>query len=194
MKTTLMPYLLLLLLYTGTLSAQGFRGVYVGASIGRSFVNASYKDIDSGDLDLKLDKEEIAYKLYAGLPFGGFLGLESGYVSTGKATDKVNNINLSSKTSGFDVLAVGSIDLALLRLFGKAGILFWNSRNTAEPAPESSLFIPTQTEESDGQDFAWGFGVELRLSRIGVRAEWEKFHVGVPDALTMLSAGLVLLF
>jgi hypothetical protein len=192
MKKNLIITPLLLLIASTTVLAQGFRGVYVGGSIGSSFVNANYTDIETEDL--KIDSNNLAYKIYGGLPFGGFLGLEGGYVSTGKAKDKIEDITLTTKTTGFDVLAVGAVDISILHIFGKVGIFFWNTENTAEADPESS-FLPTDgNEKVDGQDLAWGFGAEIRLGKLGIRGEWEKFEVGNPDKLSMLSAGVVILF
>lgn len=153
---------------------------YLGGSIGSSFYDTNLEDV-TGD-DFKLDGEEFAWKIYGGIRGARFLAVEGGYVNFGKVQNTVGDTNLESKTTGWDLFAVGNLGLGPLDAFGKAGIMWWRTDSKIEDDPF----------DVKGYDFTWGLGAGVRLGGLGIRAEFERFELEGKDKIMMLSAGIFL--
>lgn len=174
------PFIIVLasLLFASTLYAE-VRGVYLGGTVGQSFIKTDVKDIE--DTDFKLDENDFAYKFIAGVRMSNSIGIEGGYKYLGSIKDKNNGYTYESKTSGYDLCAVGNVYLGIVDIFAKAGLLWWDQ--TYEFGDEKLT--------DNGSDFMWGFGATVRLDNIGIRAEWERFEIEKYDRLSLLSVGLV---
>jgi opacity protein-like surface antigen len=160
--------------------AQG-PSVYLGGSVGSSFVQTKPLDIPGEELKIeKIDKNGFAYKVYAGVKLLRFLGAEGGYRSLGTIKDTKLGTEVESNTKGFDLFAKGTLDLTMLEVFAKAGYFFWNSE----------VSIAEIKDKTNANDFAWGVGAGLKLGNITVRAEWEQFNVEDLDKVAMLTAGV----
>lgn len=157
--------------------AQG-PSIYLGGSVGSSFMQTKPQDI--GGEELKIDKNGFAYKVYAGVQLARFLGVEGGYRSLGTIKDTVLDTEVKSNIKGFDLFAKGTLDLTMLEVFAKAGYFFWNSE----------ISIAEVKDKTNANDFAWGFGAGLKLGNLTVRAEWEQFSVEDMDKVAMLTAGV----
>lgn len=155
------------------------RGVYIGGGVGQSFIETDVKDFDN--TDFKLDDNNFAYEFIAGVRMSNELAIEGGYKYLGSIKSKTNDYSFESKTSGYDLCAVGNIYLGILDIHGKAGLLWWD-----EAFEENG-----KDDTNNGSDFMWGFGATVRLGSVGVRAEWERFEVKHYDRLSMLSVGLI---
>ncbi len=190
LKTGLL-FLLLSLCTIGTLQAQGF---YVGASIGSSFANKKLTGI-TGE-DFKISKSGFAWKAYGGISWK-FLGIEGGYRDLGTLKDAETimdgngdmiNVEGESRTRGGDIFAKGTLKIAIIQVFAKAGGFF---RRT-----DRSLFDVDSGEDllDEGRDrirntvFAWGVGAGVNLGLVGLRVEWESLEIN-PDDLSMLTVG-----
>lgn len=158
---------------------QAEQNVYFGGGVGQSFVQTEVSDIQNPDL--KLNENGFAYKLLAGAKMGRILALEGGYRSFGTVKSKIADVNFESNITAYDLHAVGNLDLGILWLFAKGGVVFWDQRNMIEDAEASA----------SGSAFSWGMGVTLKLGVMGVRAEWERFELKSFDRLSMLTLGLV---
>jgi hypothetical protein len=178
MKRAFLLILSIGVLLPATLHAQA--KPYIGASIGASFYDTNVEDV-SGD-DFKLDGEEFAWKIFGGVRTMKFLSVEGGYVDFGKIQDSEGSTALETKTTGWDLFAVGNIALGSIDVFGKAGIMWWRSDAKIEDEP----FDVT------GNDFTWGLGAALRLGGLGFRAEFERVEMEGDDTLMMLTAGVTL--
>lgn len=154
------------------------QSLYIGGSVGSSFQEAKLQDI--GDEELKFNKNGFAYKAYAGFRLAQFIGVEAGYRNLGKVKDTILDTEFESNTKGFDVFATGTLNLAVVEVFAKAGYFFWN---TEVSAGEVSI-------EDDDKDFAWGVGAAVSLGNFKVRAEWEQFNASDLENLSMLTAGI----
>ena len=177
MKKLIIALIAVGLVLPATLHAQAAKP-YVGASIGASFYDTSVEDVATEDF--KLDGEEFAWKIYGGIHTMKFLSLEGGYVHFGKIQNDVNQMALDSKTTGWDLFAVGNLPAGPIDIFGKAGILWWRSDGNFDEAPF----------EVTGNDFMWGLGAALRLGGLGIRAEFERVEMEGDDTLMMLTAGV----
>jgi hypothetical protein len=151
---------------------------YLGASIGVSFWDTSVEDV-TGE-DFKLDGQEFAWKIFGGIRTMSLLSVEGSYVNFGKIQNTTDQTAVESKTTGWDLFAVGTITAGPIDIFGKAGILWWRSDAKIEDDPF----------EVTGNDFMWGLGAAFRLGGLGVRAEFERVEMPNDDTLMLLSAGV----
>ena len=175
----LLPWICLVALLTTLPLFAEPSGIYYGGSVGQSFIKTLVSDIE--EEDLKLDGNDFAFKLYAGVRMSPVLGIEGGYRQLGSVRSKVSDVTFSSQTSGYDLAAVGNLYLGIVDIFIKGGAFWWEEQ--AESWGNKSV--------NDGTNFIWGFGATLRLGQMGVKAEWERFELPDYDQLAMLSVGIV---
>jgi len=150
--------------------------IYIGASVGNSFVNKNLEDVN-GD-DFTVDENAFAYKVYAGYSTK-FLGIEGGYRDLGEAKRDVDLGKLRTKITGFDVAARGKVNLGPVFAFAKAGAFFAKYENE----------IGTYSYSENSTNFLWGLGAGLQLNRLGIRLEYEGLGKE-SNSLSMLTAGL----
>lgn len=181
-KTILIAVLGAALIGAGAASAAG---LHVGASIGQSYYTANPGDYDEAFENLKkIDENSTAWKIFGGFSGHKFLGIEGGYRDFGKIDSTLDGETFESKVSGFDIEAVGRIQIAIVDIFGKAGVMFWSN---------DGKISEIKFDES-GTDFLWGLGAGVHLGAIGVRLEWESLEGGKSENLSMVSLGATLGF
>ena len=176
MKRTL-PFiasLFVLVIAASPVFAQGF---YAGAGIGSSFFSTEFKIDDVTDEVQKIDENSTAWKIFGGFSQGKFIGIEGGYRDFGNIETGEGDDLAKSKTSGWDIEALGKVQIAIVDIFAKAGVMFWSTDVT---------FFGIDGNES-GTDFLWGLGAGLHFGPIGARLEWETLEGGGPDNLSMVS-------
>lgn len=156
--------------------------MHVGAGIGNTFFSSDYKD--ALDQVKEIDENSTAWKIFGGFSSDSFFGLEGGYRDFGKVETTVDGGSFSSKTTGWDIEALGRLQIAIVDIFGKAGMMFWSTDTTLLGAPA----------EDSGTGFFWGLGAGVHLGAIGVRLEWESLEGGDMDSLSMVSLGATLGF
>jgi len=153
--------------------AEGF---YVGGGIGNTFYGTEVED--AFDQIKSIDENATSWKLFGGFSPHKFLGLEGGYRHFATAKFNVDNVNYEASTKGWDIEALGLFRIAIVDIFGKAGLMFW----------DSDAKVGDQEIDGDsGTDFLWGLGAGVHLGPFGVRAEWESVEVGGPDSASMVS-------
>ena len=171
MRTMTMLVTLLVICLSGMTIAQDW---YIGAGIGNTFIGTEFSDAE--DQLKELNENSTGYKFFAGLTTPLPVGIEGGYRNLGTVT--VSEFQFESKTSGWDVYAMGRLEiLMIVDVFAKAGMFFWKTEDK---------FVETVISES-GSDFAWGLGAGVHLGPVGVRLEWENFQVDDPLTLSMLT-------
>ena len=164
---------LLLFLFTTNIFAQG---IYLGAGIGNTFFSSEVDD--ALDQAKEISENSTAWKIFGGYHFTDFLNIEGGYRSFGSIESSICDNMFESKTTGWDVEALGRIQLIkIIDVFGKAGAMFWSQDVT---------FMDQDLGES-GTDFFYGLGVGLHPGPIGARLEWESVAISGPDNLSMVS-------
>lgn len=150
-------------------------GFYLGASLGRSNV-----DISKGPV--KLDDNDTGYKLIAGFRPLDWLGVEVNYVDFGKMKER----DYQADGDAFSAFAVGFVPVGPVDLFAKAGLV--NSDTKVK------LRDVGQVLKSDGTNFAYGVGAQLRFLSLSVRAEYEVYDADHVKDLNMFSIGATYTF
>ena len=156
--------------------------MHIGAGIGNTFFSSDYKD--ALDNVKNIDENSTAWKIFAGFSGSEFFGLEGGYRDFGDIESNLSGDLFKASTTGWDVEALGRLQIAFLDIFGKAGAMFWSTKTT---------FL-TKELKDNGTDFFWGLGVGARLGPVGVRLEWESLEGGSYDSLSMVTLGATLGF
>jgi opacity protein-like surface antigen len=156
---------------------------YIGVSGGESRFRTDCSSLFS------CDKNDTAWKVYAGSGVNDVLGVELGYVDFGKI-----NVN------GGDTKAwAGTLSLTAgvpigdrFKLFAKGGGLYGETDVHASP---SSIF---DTGHKNGWGYTYGVGAALGITRtVQIRLDWDRHNmdfVGGSKDVDMYSAGVQLRF
>jgi outer membrane protein with beta-barrel domain len=174
-KSILMSTVLLLAPALPVLAADN--GIYIGGSIGQA--NLKIDDlagIDSADFD----GEDTAWKLIAGIRPLDWLAVEASYVNFGEPDDTVIGLPLKAEGDGISAFAVGFLEAGPVDLFGKVGLISWDSDIAGA--------------NDDGTDLAYGAGLQFRVLGLSLRAEYEIFDAESVDDLSMISVGVTYTF
>lgn len=152
---------------------------YVGAAAGQ----ASTED-NVGNLHF--DDDTTGWKVYGGLRFFHFLGVEASYVDLGSPSDSAPGVTWEADTKAYDAFAVGVLPLGShFEVFAKWGIVLTDSNVNVDAGVGDIESSNTDTDMAYGAGAAFIFG-----EHIGVRVEYEKFEAGDIDDLFMYSAGI----
>jgi hypothetical protein len=158
-------------------------GFYLGASVGQTQLDIDQltDDIESADFS----GDDMAYKIFAGLRFLTFLGIEGSYRDFGAPEDEVAVLDgtVTADLTGYDVAAVGYLPLGIADIFAKAGMAAWDAELGLDAGSG------TASVSDDGEDPFYGLGFQLRFKSFAVRAEVEYFDVEGAEALYMYSLG-----
>jgi hypothetical protein len=173
MKNTFLNQTILIILFITTSAlAQGF---YLGAGIGNTFYSSEVQDAINQAQEIS--ENSTAWKVFAGYHLYKFLGIEGGYRSFGNISTDISNVTYESKTAGWDIEALGLYQISIIDLFGKAGVMF---SSTDESAGDESI-------DDNSTNFLWGLGVGAHFGPVGARLEWESIVVDGPTNLSMVS-------
>jgi OmpA-OmpF porin, OOP family len=179
--TTLASALLLGAFGVSAAQAAAPIGPYIGGSATQSRFDTDNFDVDD------VDDEDTGWKAFIGYRFAPFFAVEGGYVDFGESDSPADAVGgpFSLDAKGMSAFGVGIIPVGPVELFGKAGgaRLKYNGIYGADEFKDSST------------EFAYGFGVQLALGNVGLRAEYENFDTG-GDAgkLDLISVGLTYTF
>jgi OOP family OmpA-OmpF porin len=160
---------------------------YVGAAVGNTWQSATVDADEVLDQVSEISENSTGWKAFGGFKGQSFIGIEGGYRDLGKITSSLSGNEFSAKTNGWDVEALGHIEIGIIDLFAKAGAFFWKTDAAW------SDFADDASDES-GTSFLWGLGAGVSLGPLGIRLEWESMEVKSMDNLSMLSLGATLGF
>lgn len=171
--STLSALLLGSTLMASAVSQAADNGIYIGAGIGQANV-----DIDAGIT--RIDGDDTGFKVIAGFRPLDFFGVEANYIDFGEVSDSGFNVESDALTA----YAVGFLPLGPVDLFAKAGLV----------SSDTSVRTSLGEVSEDGEDFAYGAGLQFRLLSLSARIEYEVFDVDGVDDLNMISLGLTYTF
>ena len=157
-------------------------GLFLGGGIGLATVK---DDVDPETLD----SDDTAYKAFIGWRFDAIrfidLAVEAAYTELGNPSQVVAGQNIQLKLSGASIAGLLIVPLGPIDFYGKAGLMSWRSELTRDGAAASSR---------SGSDPFYGAGVGLRVWKIGVRAEYERFQIKDVDRVELLSVSALIQF
>lgn len=157
---------------------------YLGAAIGNAWQSATVDADQIIDQAQKIDENSTSWKAFVGFKGQSFVGIEGSYRDLGKIQSEISGQPFSAKTDGWDLEALGHIELSIIDIFAKAGAFFWNT----------DVSWSNNAGGDSGTSFLWGLGVGVSLGPVGIRLEWESLEVDSMDNLSMLSLGASLGF
>lgn len=155
-------------------------GPYVGAGITRSHFDSSSFDLDD------VDNNDNSWKAIAGYRMHRNFAVEANYIDFGKASAPAQPSGgpFQVKPKGFGVQAVGLAPAGPVDFFLKAGV----ARLDAKGNVGAVTFSDKKTE------FAYGAGLQFRLSSFAIRAEYEKYDTDVVGDLDLITLGATFTF
>jgi opacity protein-like surface antigen len=173
-------------------------GLYVGASFGRANVRVDSKT--TGSL-FDFDEHHAGWKGLLGVRPLSALGAEVEYIDFGHPDHTIDGVRTDARARGVGAFAVGYLPIPIIDVFGKAGVarlqtIAHGTATTLQPTGEvcnnSSASCLFDTDHTDTR-FAYGAGVQVKLARLGVRAEYERITANGADP-SLLSVGLTYTF
>ncbi len=169
-------------------------GLYIGAGVGRAHVKAD----DGPTSRLGFDQTDTGWDAFAGLRPLPFVGAELQYIDFGNPSTRLGSYQVSSRARAQAAFITGTAPLPFVDLYVKAGL----GRLRAAVNEDTSLQLFCDIGHPDCRHprsdttntrFGWGLGLQLKLSSLGIRAEYVRFSSpnGDPD---LLSAAILVRF
>ena len=168
-------------------------GFYAGAGIGFSNVETESIELFEDEF-LKMDDDDVAWKLFGGWRLNKYVGFELAYFDLGSFEEtipyNVNELPAPSSTTvdikttidltGFAPYVVGTFPIGMFELSGKLGYAFWDADfNVCASIPST---FECEGGSDDGEDFAWGVGAGVTLfDNINVKVEYEGIEIEDAD-------------
>jgi hypothetical protein len=165
-------------------------GIYVGGGVSRTSIDTSSDFVESVP-DFSLDDDDNGFKVIVGMRPLDWLGIEANYVDFGNIEVTSTGVSVpdgSFELTGFDAFAVGFLSAPFVDIFGKVGVIRWDSDSAASVGG-----VDFSSSES-GTDLAYGAGIQARLGSLGARLEYERFEVDRTDEVAMVTLGLTYTF
>jgi OOP family OmpA-OmpF porin len=155
-------------------------GVYVGAGITRSHFDADNFTIDD------IDNNDNSWKAIVGFRPHRNFALEANYIDFGKASaPAIGTVGpFEVKAKGYGLYGVGLAPMGPVDLYLKAGL----ARLDADGNMGAVVFEDKKTE------FAYGAGLQFRLTNFAIRAEYEKYDTDVVGDLDLITLGATYTF
>ena len=191
--------MLLTVLALGATAARAENGLfYLGAGVSYN----SVKNITA--LDNYGDIAGVGWKAFAGVrPIKAF-AVEADYMDLGNGqtnsavgpltcADAIDSgspcvMDAHSHGTAYAGYLVGFLPIPLpdLDVYAKAGAAHWKLNGNAGPTPLSF--------SDSGTDFAWGIGVQMPITKVGVRLEYEAFNIPHTSGAKVASLSVFLNF
>lgn len=176
---------------------------YVSASAGQTTYDTGLTNLTG---TATLDDETTSSKVLVGMNMGFGLMAEAYYTDLGEVTFTANNgdtvtsagtvttigfdgYKSVSEFTGYGINAVYKVGIGIASVYGKVGMLHWESETTVG----ATGFADTTTTDS-GNELLVGAGVEFAVMPfIGLRLDYEQTEID-DDDVTTIAAGIVVGF
>jgi len=178
--------------------ADGDRGAYIGAGIGRASA-ADYCSDSAGLAVSSCDDSDSSFKVFGGYRFTRNFAVEAAYVDLGTlhANGSFSGLpfDINTELTGVTVQAVGIAPLGdKFSLMGRVGAIFWDLSTSGTVAG-----FPGSTSDN-GVDIALGAGAQYKFTpNFGIRADLDYYpDLGNSDTgednVTAVTIGIVFSF
>jgi opacity protein-like surface antigen len=167
-------------------------GFYLGGGVTRTSIDTGSDFVEAAP-DFSLDDDDNGFKVIAGMRPFDWLGFEANYVDFGNI--EVNNTGATLPSgefelTGIDAFAIGYLSAPFVDIFGKIGVIRWDSDSAVTGGVGNLNFSASDS----GTDFAYGAGVQARLGSLAARLEYERFEVDDTDEVAMITLGVTYTF
>lgn len=130
--------------------------------------NGLYFGMGAGEHSLEFDGiegDDLAVKVFSGYRFNRYLAAEATYIEGGSPSFSYLGENFKLDTEALQASVIGSIPVnELFSFYARAGVLAWEVSESSEGR---------ELGETDGTDFSYGLGAELKFERASLRLEYE---------------------
>lgn len=179
-----------LLVLACPLASAAERGFYFGAGVNRGEIDEAAR----GPFHT-LDLDETAWKAIAGMRPFDFLAAELTYMDLG---NEQGPFEARAEVAAVSASVIGLFALPLVDLYGKAGIARWEIESfggvqCAEPG-DLCLLIAQYPRSDSGSDVLYGAGAQVKLKRLAVRLEYERFDIDYTDGVEAYTLGMTWTF
>jgi len=173
-------------------------GLYVGGSVGRANVRV---DSHTTRSLFDLDDANLGWKAMVGVRPIAPIGAEFEYIDFGHPRRTLDGVRTDSRARGGGLFAVGYLPVPLIDVFGKVGVariqtIAKGVSETVQPTGQvcenSSVSCLFSSDHTDNR-FAYGGGVQFKIARLGLRAEYERVSASGGDP-SLLSVGAIWTF
>jgi opacity protein-like surface antigen len=173
-------------------------GFYIGGAFGRA--NVRVDSNTTHDL-FTFDESHAGWKALVGVRPIAPLGAELEYIDFGHPDRTIAGVNTDARARAAGLFAVAYLPVPIIDVFAKAGVARLQSIAkgtlvTVQPGGEvcsnSSLNCLFDSDHTETR-FAYGGGAQFKLSRLGIRAEYERISASGGDP-SFLSLGLTWTF
>jgi hypothetical protein len=175
----------LVLLATLVLSvplARAADGIYVGAGVGRAYVNNIY------DSNFNLEPSDVSWKAIAGFRPIDFFAVEANYIDIGSQNKPFGLGSAGADSKAFGAYAVGIVPIPYFDVFGKAGLARWQLKGDIQGAGQIFAF------DDHGTQFAYGAGAQANWGQFSARFEYDGFRMRNTDGLNMYTIDAIWTF
>lgn len=187
----LLPFMVLLAVAVLAAPAPAeAQGLYVGGAYSWASASADHPVFDED----VFDDDASAFKVVAGLEFGGFFGVEGSYTSFGTYdASELEGFDESpgeAEADGWGLALTGNIPIGkAFTFYAKAGYFFWDS----EISGTEDFLDQWGDAATSGEDPYYGAGLRVNLGKVGIFGEYERY---VTDSLDfdLINIGLRLTF
>jgi OmpA-OmpF porin, OOP family len=175
---------------SGPLAHAAEHGFYFGAGVNRNEID----EIAAGPLR-RLELEETEWKAIVGIRPFDFLAAELTYMDLGKGSGPA--VDATTEATALSASVIGLLPLRLVEVFGKAGIARWELDSfpgspCVQPVLCLMLLVPPRLDS--GSDVVYGAGAQLKLKRVAIRLEYEKFDIDDTDGAELYTLGFTRTF
>ena len=155
------------------------RGVYIGAGVGQATIEEGAVNFDARSTSYR---EFIGYRA----PVARLLELaaEASYIDWGNASQNVAGVTRQYHLNGGELAALAIVPLGPLDFYGRAGVVSWSS----------SKNVGGMSSSQSGTSGLYGLGLGFRVSKLALRAEYDRYNVSAVDRLQTYRLSWVLRF
>lgn len=167
--------------------AGGESGLFIGGGVGQATLEADATD-PSGGANFDFEGDDTGYKIILGYNFGVIplldLAVEGSYVDFGNIDGTSAGRTATTELTGYDVFGLVGANFGPFGVFGKAGMINW----------DSDAVLGGTSRSDSGTDPAYGVGVRFQLFSITLRGEYELFDLDNTGDLSMYSISALFTF